>query len=61
LFNFVKPRWSIGLQDADLPSATGEATAEGEILRRVHFSPAPRPTLRLTPASGSGTGPRPAA
>lgn len=55
LFNFVKPLSvvSIGLQDADLPSATGEATAEGEILRRVHFSPAPRPTLRLTPASGS--------
>ncbi|KSW26548.1 hypothetical protein AOX63_23290, partial [Pseudomonas sp. ADP] len=36
LFNFVKPMAvvSVGLQDADLPSATAEATPEGEILRR---------------------------
>ncbi|MEG7358723.1 beta-galactosidase [Pseudomonas citronellolis] len=55
LFNFVKPMAvvSVGLQDADLPSATAEATPEGEILRRVKFHPAARPTLTLKPAGGS--------
>ena len=37
LFNFVKPMAVVGitLEDADLPSATAEATPEGDILRRV--------------------------
>lgn len=55
LFNFVKPMAvvSITTQNADLPSSTAEATPEGEILRRVNFNPAPQPTLRLAPSSGS--------
>jgi hypothetical protein len=55
LFNFVKPMAvvSITTQNADLPSSTAEATPEGEILRRVNFNPAPQPTLRLVPSSGS--------
>ncbi|RAL80696.1 putative beta-agarase [Pseudomonas aeruginosa] len=54
LFNFVKPMAVVGitLEDADLPSATAEATPEGDILRRVTFSPAQRPTLRMSPALG---------
>ncbi|EVT88741.1 hypothetical protein Z046_19145 [Pseudomonas aeruginosa VRFPA09] len=42
----------ITLEDADLPSVTAEATPEGDILRRVTFSPAQRPTLRMSPAQG---------
>ncbi|AGI23337.1 hypothetical protein H681_07305 [Pseudomonas sp. ATCC 13867] len=55
LFNFVKPMAvvTVTTQNADLPSTTAEATPEGEILRRVSFSPAPRPTLSLAPANGS--------
>ncbi|WP_152221297.1 beta-galactosidase [Pseudomonas sp. SCB32] len=55
LFNFVKPMAvvTVTTQNADLPSATAEATPEGEILRRVNFSPAPQPTLSLAPSSGS--------
>ncbi|MCS7804536.1 beta-agarase, partial [Pseudomonas aeruginosa] len=54
LFNFVKPMAVVGitLEDADLPSVTAEATPEGDILRRVTFSPAQRPTLRMSPAQG---------
>ncbi|HEK2392863.1 TPA: beta-agarase [Pseudomonas aeruginosa] len=54
LFNFVKPMAVVGitLEDADLPSATAEAAPEGDILRRVTFSPAQRPTLRMSPAQG---------
>lgn len=55
LFNFVKPMAvvTVGLQDADLPNHTAETAAGGEILRRVKFHPAARPTLTLKPASGS--------
>ena len=55
LFNFVKPMAvvTVTTQNADLPSATAEATPEGEILRRVNFNPAPQPTLRLAPSNGS--------
>ncbi|MNZ33475.1 hypothetical protein D3C78_508210 [compost metagenome] len=55
LFNFVKPMAvvTVDTAGADLPSTTAEATPEGEILRRVNFSPVKQPTLRLAPASGS--------
>ncbi|MGN5945710.1 hypothetical protein ACNQRS_32190, partial [Pseudomonas aeruginosa] len=38
--------------EGDLPSATAEGTPEGDILRRVTFSPAHRPTLGMSPALG---------
>ena len=39
--------------NAFLPSVTAESAAQGEILRRLTFNPSERPTLRLTPQSGS--------
>ena len=52
LFNFVKPMAVVGitLEDADLRDGGGHP--EGDILRRVTFSPAQRPTLRMSPALG---------
>ncbi len=54
LFNFVRPAdvVQITTQGADLPQSNAEQTAEGEVLRRVTFSPVERPTLRLSPQTG---------
>ncbi|BAN47328.1 beta-galactosidase [Metapseudomonas resinovorans] len=55
LFNFVRPLDAVQVttQDASLPSLTAESTANGEILRRLTFNAAEKPSLRLTPQSGS--------
>ncbi|WP_137822024.1 beta-galactosidase [Pseudomonas sp. D(2018)] len=55
LFNFVRPLDAVQVttQDASLPSVTAESTADGEILRRLTFNVAEKPSLRLTPQSGS--------
>ncbi|WP_434591587.1 beta-galactosidase [Pseudomonas sp. R4-83] len=55
LFNFVRPADVVKVvtENADLPQANAEQTAEGEVLRRVTFNPAARPTLRLTPQTGA--------
>ncbi|MCY1343277.1 Agarase CBM like domain protein [compost metagenome] len=55
LFNFVRPLDSVQVitQDATLPSVTAETSASGEILRRLTFNAAEKPSLRLTPQSGS--------
>ncbi|AIR87814.1 beta-galactosidase [Pseudomonas cremoricolorata] len=55
LFSFVRPTSVINVvtQDAGLPQYNAEQTAQGEVLRRVVFNPAERPTLRLTPQAGS--------
>ncbi|WP_095188942.1 beta-galactosidase [Pseudomonas sp. Irchel 3E19] len=55
LFNFVRPAdvVKIATENADLPQANAEQTAEGEVLRRVIFNPVARPTLRLTPQTGA--------
>ncbi len=54
LFNFVRPAdvVQVTTQDASLPQANAEQTAEGEVLRRVTFNPVARPSLRLTPQNG---------
>ncbi|MWV15909.1 beta-agarase [Pseudomonas sp. L-22-4S-12] len=54
LFNFVRPldAVQVSTEQASLPQLTAEPTAEGEVLRRVLFNAAERPTLRLTPQSG---------
>ncbi|WP_375737937.1 beta-galactosidase [Pseudomonas boanensis] len=55
LFNFVRPldTVQVSTQDANLPSLTAESTPEGEILRRLTFNPAERPSVRLTPQGSS--------
>ena len=55
LFNFVRPLDSVQviLKDAVLPDLQAETNGQGEILRRVTFSPAAQPSLTLTPAQGS--------
>jgi hypothetical protein len=55
LFNFVRPLDAVQVvtQDASLPSVTAETTANGEVLRRLTFNPAEKPSLRLIPQSGS--------
>ena len=55
LFNFVRPMDAVQVSgdNAFLPSVTAESAAQGEILRRLTFNPSERPTLRLTPQSGS--------
>ncbi|WP_085581618.1 MULTISPECIES: beta-galactosidase [unclassified Pseudomonas] len=55
LFNFVRPAdvVKVTTENADLPQANAEQTPEGEVLRRVTFSPAARPTLRLAPQTGA--------
>ncbi|MFW9080312.1 beta-galactosidase [Pseudomonas sp. P2757] len=55
LFNFVRPADVVKVvtENADLPQANAEQTAEGEVLRRVTFNPVERPTLRLTPQTGA--------
>lgn len=54
LFNFVRPAdvVQVTTQDAMLPQANAEQTAEGEVLRRVIFNPVAKPSLRLTPQNG---------
>ena len=54
LFNFVRPAdvVKVATEDADLPQYNAEQTAGGEVLRRVTFSPAAAPSLRLTPQTG---------
>ena len=55
LFNFVRPAdvVRVSTENADLPQANAEQTAEGEVLRRVTFNPVARPTLRLAPQAGA--------
>ncbi|HEX8592853.1 MAG TPA: beta-galactosidase [Pseudomonas sp.] len=55
LFNFVRPADVVQVvtENASLPQANAEQTAEGEVLRRVVFNPVARPTLRLTPQNGT--------
>lgn len=54
LFSFVRPASVVNVltEDAGLPQYNAEQTAEGEVLRRVVFNPAQRPTLRLSPQNG---------
>lgn len=54
LFSFVRPASVVNVltEDAGMPQYNAEQTAEGEVLRRVVFNPAQRPTLRLSPQSG---------
>lgn len=54
LFSFVRPASVVNVAtvDAGMPQYNAEQTAEGEVLRRVVFNPAQRPTLRLSPQSG---------
>ncbi|KAF0863280.1 beta-galactosidase [Pseudomonas sp. LD120] len=54
LFNFVRPAAvvQVSTQDASLPQSNAEQTAEGEVLRRIIFSPTTKPSLSLTPQSG---------
>ncbi|WP_062387882.1 beta-galactosidase [Pseudomonas abietaniphila] len=54
LFNFVRPAdvVQVTTQDASLPQANAEQTAEGEVLRRIVFNPVAKPSLRLTPQTG---------
>ena len=54
LFNFVRPAAVVNVvtEDASLPQYNAEQTAEGEVLRRVVFSPVERPSLRLSPQTG---------
>lgn len=55
LFNFVRPLDAVTVttQDAALPSVTAETTPEGEVLRRLTFNPAEKPSLRLAPQNGT--------
>ena len=55
LFSFVRPASvvNVATEDASLPQYNAEQTAQGEVLRRVVFNPAPRPTLRLSPQQGA--------
>ncbi|WP_231422007.1 beta-galactosidase [Pseudomonas sp. Leaf59] len=55
LFNFVRPAdvVKVATQDASLPQYNAEQTAEGEVLRRITFSPADEPSLVLSPQSGT--------
>ncbi|MGC5702902.1 beta-galactosidase [Pseudomonas sp. NFXW11] len=55
LFNFVRPAAvvQVATQDAGLPQSNAEQTAEGEVLRRINFNPASRPSLTLSPQSGA--------
>ena len=54
LFNFVSPTDAVQVStvDALLPQLAGEMSAQDELLRRVTFNAAERPSLRLTPQSG---------
>ena len=54
LFNFVKPIdvVQVSTDDAFLPSLIAEPVGN-EVLRRITFNPAERPSLRLAPAAGS--------
>ena len=55
LFSFVRPTAvvQVATEDASLPQYNAEQTAEGEVLRRVVFNPAQRPSLRLSPQTGA--------
>ena len=54
LFNFVRPLDAVQVktEQANLPQLTAEPTASGDVLRRVVFNAAERPTLTLTPQKG---------
>ncbi|MET1080929.1 MAG: beta-galactosidase [Pseudomonas sp.] len=54
LFNFISPTdvVQVKTQDASFPQLTAEATAGGEILRRVVFNAAAHPSLQMTPQNG---------
>ncbi|WAH57585.1 beta-agarase [Pseudomonas silvicola] len=55
LFNFVRPAdvVQVTTADASLPQYNAEQTAEGEVLRRVTFSPVAAPSLTLKPQTGA--------
>ncbi|MFJ4457005.1 beta-agarase [Pseudomonas sp. NPDC089392] len=55
LFSFVRPASvvNVATENAGMPQYNAEQTAEGEVLRRVVFNPAQRPTLRLSPQGGT--------
>ncbi|MNG89814.1 hypothetical protein D3C81_711900 [compost metagenome] len=54
LFSFVRPASVVNVltEDAGMPQYNAEQTAEGEVLRRVVFNAAERPTLRMSPQTG---------
>ncbi|TWC28286.1 beta-galactosidase-like protein [Pseudomonas sp. SJZ079] len=54
LFNFVSPTDVVQVtpRDASFPQLTGETTQAGELLRRLVFNAAERPSLRMTPQAG---------
>ena len=54
LFSFVRPASVVNVAtvDAGMPQYNAEQTAQGEVLRRVVFNAAERPTLRMSPQSG---------
>lgn len=55
LFSFVRPASVVNVAtvDAGMPQYNAEQTAQGEVLRRVVFNAAERPTLRMSPQSGT--------
>jgi hypothetical protein len=55
LFNFVRPTDAVQVQhqDSGFPQVTAEPAGNGEILRRLEFGAAQRPSLRLSPPAGS--------
>lgn len=55
LFSFVRPASVVNVEtvDAGMPQYNAEQTAQGEVLRRVVFNAAERPTLRMSPQSGT--------
>src|SRR5690606_8572747 len=54
LFNFVRPTDVVQVehQDSHFPQVTAEPAGGGEIMRRLAFNPAARPTLRMLPQAG---------
>lgn len=54
LFSFIKPTDVVKVenQSASFPELTAEPTPEGEVLRRLTFSAAESPSLRLSPQAG---------
>ncbi|MFA7894938.1 beta-galactosidase [Pseudomonas putida] len=55
LFSFVRPASVVNVAtvDAGMPQYNAEQTAQGEVLRRVVFNAAERPTLSMSPQSGT--------
>lgn len=55
VFNFVRPTDAVQVQhqDSHFPQVTAEPAGNGEILRRLEFGAAARPSLRLAPREGN--------